>query len=109
MVIHAETVNGAEAPYELVRTMRASILTLGPLVARTGSARVSLPAAVRSARVLWTAPEGARTMGAEIGTSHGYVEARVPGGGRCAADTFFRQDYRYRNRKRADGRGAGRG
>src|ERR1700732_1925924 len=46
MIIQAKTVNGAEAPYELVRTMRASILTLGPLVARTGSARVSLPRAV---------------------------------------------------------------
>jgi len=43
MMIQAKTVNGAEAPYELVRTMRASILTLGPLVARTGAARVSLP------------------------------------------------------------------
>src|SRR5271157_4335901 len=42
MIFHAEKVSGAEAPYELVRTMRASILTLGPLVARTGAARVSL-------------------------------------------------------------------
>src|SRR6202047_1278089 len=46
MIIQAKTVNGAEAPYELVRTMRASILTLGPLVARTGSPRASLPRAV---------------------------------------------------------------
>ena len=43
MIIQAGEINGAEAPYELVRTMRASILTLGPLVARTGAARVSLP------------------------------------------------------------------
>src|ERR1700682_3744396 len=43
MFFQAEKINGAEAPYELVRTMRASILTLGPLVARNGSARVSLP------------------------------------------------------------------
>src|SRR5580692_12406573 len=43
MIIEAEQINGAEAPYELVKTMRASILTLGPLVARTGHARVSLP------------------------------------------------------------------
>ena len=43
MIIRAEQINGAEAPYELVRTMRASILALGPLLGRTGSARVSLP------------------------------------------------------------------
>ncbi|MGH9756480.1 MAG: UDP-N-acetylglucosamine 1-carboxyvinyltransferase, partial [Candidatus Acidiferrales bacterium] len=41
--IQAESVSHAEAPYELVKTMRASVLTLGPLVARTGYARVSLP------------------------------------------------------------------
>src|SRR5271154_2947305 len=42
-IIHAETVSHAEAPYDLVKTMRASVLTLGPLVARFGYARVSLP------------------------------------------------------------------
>src|SRR6202171_6305496 len=41
--ICAPTLNHAEAPYELVKTMRASILTLGPLIARLGAARVSLP------------------------------------------------------------------
>ena len=50
MIIQAEEVNGAEAPYELVKTMRASILTLGPLVARTGHARVSLPGRMRDRR-----------------------------------------------------------
>ncbi len=83
MIIQAKTVNGAEAPYELVRTMRASILTLGPLVARNGSARVSLPGGCSiGARPVDLHLKALEQMGAEIGTSHGYVEARVPGGGR---------------------------
>jgi UDP-N-acetylglucosamine 1-carboxyvinyltransferase len=83
MMIQAKTVNGAEAPYELVRTMRASILTLGPLVARNGSARVSLPGGCSiGARPVDLHLKALEQMGAEIGTSHGYVEARVPGGGR---------------------------
>ncbi len=43
--IRAEEISGSEAPYELVKTMRASILTLGPMVGRFGKARVSLPGA----------------------------------------------------------------
>jgi UDP-N-acetylglucosamine 1-carboxyvinyltransferase len=83
MIIQAKTLNGAEAPYELVRTMRASILTLGPLVARNGSARVSLPGGCSiGARPVDLHLKALEQMGAEIGTSHGYVEARVPGGGR---------------------------
>src|ERR1700736_26129 len=83
MIIQAKTVNGAEAPYELVRTMRASILTLGPLVARNGTARVSLPGGCAiGARPVDLHLKALEQMGAEIGTSHGYVEARVPGKGR---------------------------
>ena len=83
MIIRAEKINGAEAPYELVRTMRASILTLGPLIARTGSARVSLPGGCAiGARPVGPNLKALEQMGAEIGTSHGYVEARVPGNGR---------------------------
>src|SRR6266852_1216936 len=90
MIIQAETVNGAEAPYELVRTMRASILTLGPLVARTGSARVSLPGGCSiGARPVDLHLKALEQMGAEIGTSHGYVEARVPGGGRLPGGNVF--------------------
>src|SRR6266581_1812608 len=82
-VIEAPKLNHAEAPYELVKTMRASILTLGPLVARTGSARVSLPGGcLIGARPVDLHLKALEQMGAEIGTSHGYVEARVPGGGR---------------------------
>ena len=54
LIIEAEKISGAEAPYELVRTMRASILTLGPLVARLGHARVSLAGRMRD----WRAPRG---------------------------------------------------
>jgi UDP-N-acetylglucosamine 1-carboxyvinyltransferase len=83
MTIQAEQVNGAEAPYELVRTMRASILTLGPLVARTGSARVSLPGGCAiGARPVDLHLKALEQMGAEIGMSHGYVEARAPRAGR---------------------------
>src|SRR3982075_2335233 len=81
MIIQAKTVNGAEAPYELVRTMRASILTLGPLVARNGSARVSLPGGCAiGARPVDLHLKALEQMGAEIGTSHGYIEARATKG-----------------------------
>ena len=90
MSIQAEKINGAEAPYELVRTMRASILTLGPLVARTGSARVSLPGGCSiGARPVDLHLKALEQMGAEIETSHGYVEARVPGGGRLRGGNVF--------------------
>ncbi len=90
MIFQAEKVNGAEAPYELVRTMRASILTLGPLVSRTGSARVSLPGGCSiGARPVDLHLKALEQMGAEIGTSHGYVEARVPGGGRLPGGKVF--------------------
>jgi UDP-N-acetylglucosamine 1-carboxyvinyltransferase len=90
MIFRAEKVSGAEAPYELVRTMRASILTLGPLVARTGSARVSLPGGCSiGARPVDLHLKALEQMGAEIGTSHGYVEAHVPGGGRLPGGKVF--------------------
>src|ERR1700686_5774418 len=90
MIIQAGKINGAEAPYELVRTMRASILTLGPLVPRTGSARVSLPGGCSiGARPVDLHLKALEQMGAEIGTSHGYVEARVPGGGRLRGGHVF--------------------
>jgi UDP-N-acetylglucosamine 1-carboxyvinyltransferase len=83
MNIKTGTVSDGEAPYELVRTMRASILTLGPLVARTGMARVSLPGGCAiGARPVDLHLKALEQMGAEIGTTHGYVEARVPRNGR---------------------------
>jgi UDP-N-acetylglucosamine 1-carboxyvinyltransferase len=68
-----------EAPYELVRTMRASVLVLGPLVARHGRARVSLPGGCAiGERPIDLHLEGLRLMGAEVSLQHGYVEARAP-------------------------------
>jgi UDP-N-acetylglucosamine 1-carboxyvinyltransferase len=90
MIIEAEQVNGAEAPYELVKTMRASILTLGPLVARSGHARVSLPGGCAiGARPVDLHLKALEQMGAEIGMSHGYVEARAPRGGRLPGGRVF--------------------
>jgi UDP-N-acetylglucosamine 1-carboxyvinyltransferase len=91
MVIQAEQINGAaEAPYELVKTMRASILTLGPLVGRTGHARVSLPGGCAiGARPVDLHLKALEQMGAEIGMSHGYVEARGPRGGRLPGGRVF--------------------
>ncbi len=81
-VIEAPRLNHAEAPYELVKTMRASILTLGPLMARLGVARVSLPGGCAiGARPVDLHLSALEKMGAEISMSHGYIEARVPGHG----------------------------
>jgi len=78
--IAAPAINEAVAPYELVRTMRASILTLGPALARTGVARVSLPGGCAiGARPVDLHLAALEKMGAEIHTAHGYIEARAPG------------------------------
>src|SRR5437868_7547309 len=76
--IQAPRLNHAEAPYELVKTMRASILTLGPLMARVGVARVSLPGGCAiGARPVDLHLKALEQMGAEIATSHGYIDAKV--------------------------------
>jgi UDP-N-acetylglucosamine 1-carboxyvinyltransferase len=81
-VIEAPSLNHTEAPYELVKTMRASILTLGPLMARVGVARVSLPGGCAiGARPVDLHLKALEQMGAEITTSHGYIEAKVRGNG----------------------------
>jgi len=81
-VIEAPKLNHEEAPYELVKTMRASILTLGPLMARVGGARVSLPGGCAiGARPVDLHLKALEEMGAEIATSHGYIEAKVHGNG----------------------------
>src|SRR5947208_5229780 len=80
-VIETPKLNHAEAPYELVKTMRASVLTLGPLMARVGIARVSLPGGCAiGARPVDLHLKALEQMGAEIGTSHGYIEARAAQG-----------------------------
>lgn len=81
--IQAEEINEAEAPYELVKTMRASILTLGPLVGRLGRASVSLPGGCAiGARPVDLHLKALEQMGVEITTDRGYVNARVPAGQR---------------------------
>ncbi|MGI4984015.1 MAG: UDP-N-acetylglucosamine 1-carboxyvinyltransferase [Janthinobacterium lividum] len=80
---HRVTLDGSRvdhpvAPYELVKTMRASILVLGPLLARFGHARVSLPGGCAiGARPVDQHIKGLQAMGAEISIEHGYVEARA--------------------------------
>ena len=70
-----------EAPYELVKTMRASSLVLGPLVARGGRARVSLPGGCAiGARPINLHIFGLEQLGARIHQSHGYIEAEAPEG-----------------------------
>lgn len=74
--IDATTLDGCEAPYELVKTMRASILVLGPLLARMGKAKVSLPGGCAiGARPINLHLMGLEKMGAEIKLEHGYVNA----------------------------------
>jgi len=77
--INAGKITSHEAPYDLVRTMRASILVLGPLVARMGKARVSLPGGCAiGARPVNLHLKALRAMGAEIDLREGYVEASAP-------------------------------
>lgn len=76
--IQAQTVSLTEAPYELVKTMRASVLTLGPLLARFGHARVSLPGGCAiGARPIDLHIQALEKLGATISVDHGYVEARA--------------------------------
>src|ERR1017187_4552938 len=80
-----------EAPYELVKTMRASSLVLGPLVARCGRARVSLPGGCAiGARPINLHIFGLEQLGARIYQSHGYIEAEALEGLRGAVVHFDR-------------------
>ena len=79
--LHVGAITSTEAPYDLVRKMRASVLVLGPLVAREGVARVSLPGGC----AIGTRPvdlhlKALSALGAEIEMANGYVEARIPAG-----------------------------
>ena len=76
--VNADHIRSDEAPYDLVRTMRASVLVLGPLLARVGHARVSLPGGCAiGARPIDLHLKGLEALGAEITLDHGYVEAKV--------------------------------
>ncbi len=79
--LHAAHVRERFAPYERVKTMRASVLVLGPLVARFGEARVSLPGGCAiGARPVDQHIKGLRQLGAQVDVEHGYIVATVPSG-----------------------------
>jgi UDP-N-acetylglucosamine 1-carboxyvinyltransferase len=76
--VNSDDIRSDEAPYDLVRTMRASFLVLGPLLARVGHARVSLPGGCAiGARPIDLHLKGLEALGAKITLDHGYVEARA--------------------------------
>jgi UDP-N-acetylglucosamine 1-carboxyvinyltransferase len=78
--INAANLNGYEAPYELVKTMRASVLVLGPLLARLKRVDVSLPGGCAiGARPVDQHLKGLELMGAKIEIQHGYIKARTRG------------------------------
>lgn len=79
--LDAGALGNPEAPYELVKTMRASVLALGPLLARFGQARVSLPGGCAiGSRPVDQHIKGLTAMGAEIVVEHGYMLAKLPAG-----------------------------
>ena len=91
VTIQAGQLPRPEAPYDMVKTMRASSLVLGPLVARCGSARVSLPGGCAiGARPINLHVSALEQLGAELRQEHGYIEASAPNGLRGAEITFDR-------------------
>ena len=78
MTLHGAQVSKLEAPYDMVKTMRASVLVLGPLVARFGEARVSLPGGCAiGSRPVDLHIKGLQAMGAQISIEHGYIHAHA--------------------------------
>jgi UDP-N-acetylglucosamine 1-carboxyvinyltransferase len=89
LVLAACDIVSTTAPYDLVRRMRASFLVAGPLLARCGEARVSLPGGCSiGARPVDLHIEGFRRLGAEVELDSGYIEARAPDGLRGAEIVF---------------------
>ncbi len=81
VVLDASALSSPEAPYELVKTMRASVLALGPLLARFGEATVSLPGGCAiGSRPVDQHIKGLQAMGADIVVEHGYMIAKLPRG-----------------------------
>ena len=78
MTLHGAQVSKLEAPYDMVKTMRASVLVLGPLLARFGEARVSLPGGCAiGSRPVDLHIKGLQAMGAQISIEHGYIHAQA--------------------------------
>src|SRR3954452_10213684 len=87
--LNAQHITSTTAPYDLVRKMRASVLVLGPLVARCGRCRVSLPGGCSiGTRPVDLHLKGLQRLGAEVILSEGYIEARAPKGLRGAEFVF---------------------
>lgn len=91
VTVNAGSLDRPEAPYDVVKTMRASSLVLGPLVGRTGRARVSMPGGCAiGARPINLHVSALEQLGATIEQSHGYVEAQAPDGLRGGTIQFDR-------------------
>lgn len=89
LTIDAGSIDSYTAPYELVRQMRASIVVLGPLVARFGEAEVSAPGGCNlGLRKFNFHLDGLRALGAEVELDHGFIKATAPGGLRGAEVSF---------------------
>jgi UDP-N-acetylglucosamine 1-carboxyvinyltransferase len=89
VIIDAEILASIEAPYELVKQMRASIVVLGPLLARAGRASVAMPGGDNiGSRPIDLHVDGLRKMGAKIGYQHGFLQAEAPQGLRGAVITL---------------------
>ncbi len=107
ITIRASQLDRPEAPYELVKTMRASSLVLGPLVARCGRARVSMPGGCAiGARPINLHVAALEQLGAVIHQEHGYIEAEAPQGLKGTRGAF-RPHHRDRHRRCVDGGRAG--
>ncbi len=86
VTLRADNLTSCEAPYEMVKTMRASVLVLGPLVARAGAARVSLPGGCAiGARPVDQHIKGLQALGAQLHVEHGYILADQGRRGRLRA------------------------
>src|SRR6266849_8769531 len=91
--LSAAHITSTTAPYDLVRKMRASILVLGPLLARCGRARVSLPGGCAiGPRPVDLHIKGLQRLGAEVELHGGYIDARAPKGLKGAEIAFFFND-----------------
>ncbi len=81
LIVDASAIENITAPYELVRRMRASFLIMGPLLARLGEAKISLPGGCAiGTRPIDLHLKGFEALGAQISIGHGYIEAKAPGG-----------------------------
>jgi UDP-N-acetylglucosamine 1-carboxyvinyltransferase len=93
ITLDAGTLDKPEAPYDLVKTMRASVLALGPLLARFGRATVSLPGGCAiGSRPVDQHIKGLQQMGADIEVEHGYMVASLPAGRRRLRGASIRTD-----------------